>query len=143
MAKCNVNKVALHGCAPVNLLQIFRTPFLKNSFGWLFLKVIIPFTYFIFLCWNMWCKMTRQQLFFCSCDLNVLAVIKPYKKQERIRNQKRGAANVRNYKFWQNTSISIFKFSQFLYTMKACQWISYHFFKICKPFDKESEKTLM
>ena len=50
MAKCNVNKVAFHGCTPVNLLQIFRTPFLKNSFGWLLFKVIIPFTYFIFLC---------------------------------------------------------------------------------------------
>ena len=26
--------------------------------------------------------------------------------------------------FWQNISISIFKFSPFLYTTKACQWIS-------------------
>ena len=26
-----------HGCSPVNLMYIFRTPFLKNSFGWLFL----------------------------------------------------------------------------------------------------------
>ena len=28
-----------HGCFPVNLLHIFRTPFLKNTSGWLLLKV--------------------------------------------------------------------------------------------------------
>ena len=27
-----------HGCSPVNLLYIFRIPFLKNTSGWLFLK---------------------------------------------------------------------------------------------------------
>ena len=26
-----------HGCSPVNLLHIFRTPFPKNTFGWLLL----------------------------------------------------------------------------------------------------------
>ena len=26
-----------HGCSPVNLLHIFRTPFIKNTFGWLLL----------------------------------------------------------------------------------------------------------
>ena len=41
MSKCNFNKVALlckfteitlqHGCSPVNLLHIFRTPFPKNT----------------------------------------------------------------------------------------------------------------
>ena len=46
MPKCDFNKVALqfteitlqHGCSPVNLLHIFRTPFLKNSSEWLLLK---------------------------------------------------------------------------------------------------------
>ena len=36
------NKATLlksHGCSPVNLLQIFRTPFLKNTSGWLFLEM--------------------------------------------------------------------------------------------------------
>ena len=46
MPKCDFNKVALsnfieitlrHGCSPVNLLYIFRTPFLKNTSGWLLL----------------------------------------------------------------------------------------------------------
>ena len=29
-----------HGCSPVNLLHIFRTPFPKNTSGWLLLKYI-------------------------------------------------------------------------------------------------------
>ena len=38
MPKCDFNKVALqitlrHGCSPVNLLHIFRTPFFKNTYG--------------------------------------------------------------------------------------------------------------
>ena len=42
MPKCDFNKVALqitlrHGCSPVNLLHIFRTPFPKNTSGWLLL----------------------------------------------------------------------------------------------------------
>ena len=42
MPKCDFNKVALqitlrHGCFPVNLLHIFRTPFPKNTSGWLLL----------------------------------------------------------------------------------------------------------
>ena len=43
MPKCNLNKVARqkslrHGCSPVNLLHIFRTPFFKNTSGWLLLR---------------------------------------------------------------------------------------------------------
>ena len=45
MSKCDFNKVALnvieitlrHGCSPVNLLHIFRTPFPKNASGGLLL----------------------------------------------------------------------------------------------------------
>ena len=37
MPKCDFNKVALHGCTPVNLLHIIRTPFTKNTYGWLLL----------------------------------------------------------------------------------------------------------
>ena len=45
MAKCDFNKVVSnfieialqHGCSPVNLLHIFKKPFLGNSSGWLLL----------------------------------------------------------------------------------------------------------
>ena len=34
--RCNFIEVTLwHGCSPVNLLDIFRTPFPKNTTGWL------------------------------------------------------------------------------------------------------------
>ena len=49
MLMCNFNKVALqsnfieialrYGCSPVNLLNIFRTPFSRNTSGWLFLNI--------------------------------------------------------------------------------------------------------
>ena len=36
----NFIEIALrHGCSPVHLLHIFRTPFLKNNSGWLLLKI--------------------------------------------------------------------------------------------------------
>ena len=31
MSKSDFNKVAKHGCSPVKLLHIFRTPFLANT----------------------------------------------------------------------------------------------------------------
>ena len=31
----NFIEITLHGCSPVNLLHIFRTPFTKNTSGWL------------------------------------------------------------------------------------------------------------
>ena len=40
MPKSDFNKVEMtlrHGCSPVNLLHIFRTPFPKNTSGWLLL----------------------------------------------------------------------------------------------------------
>ena len=43
MPKCDFNKVATkitlrHGCSPVNLLHIFRTPFIENTSGRLLLS---------------------------------------------------------------------------------------------------------
>ena len=38
---CNFIEIALqHGCSPVNLLHICRTPFPKNTSGWLLLKTV-------------------------------------------------------------------------------------------------------
>ena len=37
---CNFIEITLrHGCSPVNLLHVFRTPFTKNTFGWLLLFI--------------------------------------------------------------------------------------------------------
>ena len=44
MLKCDFNKVALHGCSPVNLLHIFGAPFPKNTSGRLLLHVAITIT---------------------------------------------------------------------------------------------------
>ena len=52
MPKCDFNKVVLqrseiafqHGCFPLNLLHIFRTPFYKNTYGGLLLTVNINIT---------------------------------------------------------------------------------------------------
>ena len=52
MLKCNFNKVASnfieialqHGCSPVNLLHIFRTPFIKTLLGGCFCFSNVPLT---------------------------------------------------------------------------------------------------
>ena len=37
---CNLIEITLrNGCSPVNLLHIFRTPFPRNTSGWLLLKI--------------------------------------------------------------------------------------------------------
>ena len=54
MPKCDFNKVTLqlieiafrHGCSPVNLLHIFRTPFPKNTSGRLLLLISLTQIYF-------------------------------------------------------------------------------------------------
>ena len=51
--KCDFNKVALrlievtlrHGCSPVNLLHIFRTPLTKNTSGRMLLFMVKDFFY--------------------------------------------------------------------------------------------------
>ena len=41
---CKFIEIALrHGCSPVNLLHIFRTPFPRNAFGGLLLDIVKPF----------------------------------------------------------------------------------------------------
>ena len=36
-----------HGCSPVNLLHIFRTPFSKNDPGWLLPELLSPGVIFV------------------------------------------------------------------------------------------------
>ena len=50
----NFIEIALrHGCSDVNLLHFFRTPFLKNTSGWLLLS---------FLWFNKWNKKSKPKL---------------------------------------------------------------------------------
>ena len=57
-----------HGCSPVNLLHIFRTPFPRNTFGWLLLIFTFPLTFP-----NEWCscaasyKKVERQICTRSC----------------------------------------------------------------------------
>ena len=44
--------------------------------------------------------------------------------------------------FWQNISISIFKFSLFLCTMKACQWNLINFSKLANDLIRKEKKHL-
>ena len=45
--------------------------------------------------------------------------------------------------FWPNIYISVFKFSPYLYTMKACQWNLINFSKFLNTFIKQEKNTLM
>ena len=59
MSKCDLNKIASnfieialrHGCSPVNLLHIFRTPFIKNTSGRLLLNFHRDRLFIFFLFW--------------------------------------------------------------------------------------------
>ena len=43
MFLCSLTEIALqHGCSPVNLLHIFRTPFSKSTSGWLLHSKQLP-----------------------------------------------------------------------------------------------------
>ena len=54
---CNFIEITLqHRCSSVNLLHIFRTPFLKNTSKWLLLAIVLSFlllissSFYFFLC---------------------------------------------------------------------------------------------
>ena len=64
----------------------------------------------------------------------------PTKKILGFRWSKKGKITLETISFWQNISISIFKFSLF-YAIKACQWNLISFSKFEKRFDKEREKN--
>ena len=49
----NFIEIALwHGCSPVNLLHVFRTTVLKNTSGWLLLKIFTSLLILLFLLYN-------------------------------------------------------------------------------------------
>ena len=57
------------------------------------------------------------------------------------RESKKAKATLETISFWQNISISIFKFSPFLYTMKAWEWNLRNFSKFANALIKKDKKT--
>ena len=63
---CSFIEIALrHGCSPVKLRHIFRTPFLKNTFGWLLLYIhefcLLMIELFSVISWMTWFKKIRWE----------------------------------------------------------------------------------
>ena len=83
---CNFIEITLqHRCSPVNLLHIFRTPFLKNTSKWLLLAIVLSFlllissSFYFFLCFLYQLFKTN---FFEKISLFYLAV----KKSKHLHN---------------------------------------------------------
>ena len=62
------------------------------------------------------------------------------KEKCRFQMVYKGQNNVRNYKFLANISVSIFKFSPFLYTMKAWRWNRINFLKFANALIRKDKK---
>ena len=63
---CNFIEITLqHGCSPINLLHIFRTPFLKNTSEWLLLSF-----FFMLMLSCVW-VLSNKLGFFVSCNTKI------------------------------------------------------------------------
>ena len=63
---CNFIEITLqHGCFPINLLHIFRTPFLKNTSEWLLLSF-----FFMLMLSCVW-VLSNKLGFFVSCNTKI------------------------------------------------------------------------
>ena len=60
-----------------------------------------------------------------------------------FRWSKKATITLETISFWHNISISIFKFSPFLYTMEACQWDLINFSKFANTLISKEKKILM
>ena len=75
----NFIEIALpYGCFPVNLLHIFRTPFHKNTSGWLLLKPDNPIHYETFFLEGFDISFCSPEHVLCKFDDNVY--LKPSRK---------------------------------------------------------------
>ena len=64
------------------------------------------------------------------------------KKILGFRPSKKSKTTSGTISFWQNISISIVKFSPFLYTMKVCQWNLINFSKFARALIRKEKKHL-
>ena len=65
----------------------------------------------------------------------------PAKKTLGVRWSKKAKIMLQTISFLQNISISIFKFSPFLYTMKACQWNLVNFSKFANALIRKEKNN--
>ena len=67
---CNFIEITLwHGCSPVNLLHIFRTPFPRNTSGWLLLFLFVFICFCFYLYSSLFVFAVQEKLFFSSLTL--------------------------------------------------------------------------
>ena len=66
----------------------------------------------------------------------------PTKKILGFRWSKKAKITLESIRFWQNISINNFKFSPFLYAMKACQWNPINFSKFANALIRKEKKHL-
>ena len=64
------------------------------------------------------------------------------KKILGFRWSKKAKITLETISFWQSISISIFKFSPFLYTMKTCRWNLINFSKFANALIRKEKKHL-
>ena len=67
----------------------------------------------------------------------------PTKNILALRCSKMVKITLETISFWQNISVSIFKFSPLFYTMKACQWNLIKFSKFTNALISKEKKRLM
>ena len=64
------------------------------------------------------------------------------KENLRFQMSKKAKITLETISFWQNISISIFKFAPFLYTIKACQLNLINFSKFANALIRKEKKHL-
>ena len=84
----------------------------------------------------------RIQIFWKGVALYVGHQSWPMNEILGFRSSKRAKITLETIKCWQNISMSIFKFSSFLHTMKACQWNLVNFSKFTNALTKKEKKHL-
>ena len=88
----------------------------------------------------MVCFQERIQRFWKGVALYVVHHGWPTKKILGFRWSKKAKTTLETISFWQNISVSIFKFSPFLYAMKACQWNLINFSKFANALIRKEKK---
>ena len=128
-----------HACFNTNLQIIFQTNIYENNTKQILLIVLLMVGFFMLrqstdlnLKWRL--KWLKWFYLYCCQDRGgsrdfekAMALYFepngcPTKKTLGFRWSKKAKITLETISFWRNISISIFKFSSFLYTMKAYQW---------------------